>query len=270
MYIYDGKNDISNFSSDEFLQVNSSGVSNNFPGYRVLRENGRVDYHIIFVKEGKCIAVYDSQRYILKRGSVIIYPPNVRQEYYFEENCTTVWTHFTGSAAEELLKTFGLKGGIAEIEFDARISNTFLQLVNYTNQTEKRKYSTAWLHMLVAYIAESFCEKNALPQIITDALTYISINYDKELSLDKLASSACLSKSRFSHLFSEATGTTPKKYQQKLRLTCAAELLTTTSMTVGEIAEKVGYSDGLYFSRIFKLKYGVSPVGYRYCPKHDD
>jgi AraC-like DNA-binding protein len=226
-----------------------------------------VDYHIIFVKEGKCIAIYEGKKYILNKGNIMIYPPDVRHEYYFEESCTTIWTHFAGRNAAELLEESGLKSGFGGIEFDARILNTFLQLGYYTNQAEKRKYSSAWLHMLVAYIAESLRDKTFLPQTITDALSYISINYDKELSLEKLAASACLSKSRFSHLFSELTGTTPKKYQQKLRLTCAAELLSTTLMTVGEIAEKVGYSDGLYFSRIFKSKYGVSPMGYRYSVK---
>jgi AraC family transcriptional activator of pobA len=43
----------------------------------------------------------------------------------------------------------------------------------------------------------------------------------------------------------------------------AARLLRFTDLTVGEIAFRAGYEDQLYFSRAFKRRYGVAPMGYR-------
>ncbi|MFR9256269.1 MAG: helix-turn-helix domain-containing protein [Merdibacter sp.] len=42
----------------------------------------------------------------------------------------------------------------------------------------------------------------------------------------------------------------------------AARLLRQTS-SVQDIAEKVGYSDSAYFSRVFKSAYGASPEAWR-------
>ena len=53
------------------------------------------------------------------------------------------------------------------------------------------------------------------------------------------------------------------KYQQQLRLTEGARLLSDTDWSVRRIAEQVGYTDPLYFSRLFRRKYGKSPVHYR-------
>ena len=44
----------------------------------------------------------------------------------------------------------------------------------------------------------------------------------------------------------------------------AARLLRFTTLTVGEIAFRAGYSDQLYFARAFRRHYGVSPTDYRH------
>lgn len=43
----------------------------------------------------------------------------------------------------------------------------------------------------------------------------------------------------------------------------AQSLLENTEYNIGEIAEIVGYDNPLYFSRVFKKEYGVSPAQYR-------
>ncbi len=90
----------------------------------------------------------------------------------------------------------------------------------------------------------------------------MNANYQKPITLAELAEKAGYSKSRFSHLFSEITGTTPKQYLNNVRLQVSCELLS-TGLTVAEIADRCGFNDPLYYSRIFKKKYGLSPTGYR-------
>ena len=43
----------------------------------------------------------------------------------------------------------------------------------------------------------------------------------------------------------------------------AARLLRFTTLTVGEIAFRAGYTDQLYFSRAFRRRYGAAPTDYR-------
>ena len=48
-----------------------------------------------------------------------------------------------------------------------------------------------------------------------------------------------------------------------MKVEYARYLLETSDSTVQEIADKVGYNDALYFSRLFKKEEGVAPHAYR-------
>ncbi len=60
-------------------------------------------------------------------------------------------------------------------------------------------------------------------------------------------------------LFSAAYGTTPVAYRRGLRLRRARELLVSSQMNVSEVAYAVGFTDPLYFSRVFKARFGATP-----------
>ncbi len=61
----------------------------------------------------------------------------------------------------------------------------------------------------------------------------------------------------------QATGRTTKEHVTDRRLLEAARLLRFTTLTVGEIAYRAGYTDQLYFSRAFRRRYGAAPTDYR-------
>jgi len=56
-------------------------------------------------------------------------------------------------------------------------------------------------------------------------------------------------------------------YLIRVRVGRACQLLDLTDLSVKEIAERVGYSDPYYFSRLFKKATAHSPVAYRNLPK---
>jgi len=55
----------------------------------------------------------------------------------------------------------------------------------------------------------------------------------------------------------------PAQYILSLWMVNAQSLLENTDYKIGEIAEIMGYDNQLYFSRVFRKEYGVSPVQYR-------
>lgn len=69
--------------------------------------------------------------------------------------------------------------------------------------------------------------------------------------------------------FKKETGTTPHDFLLKERMSLASQLLSSgisnkfSSYSISQVAEACGYSEPLYFSRVFKKYFGVSPSGYK-------
>jgi signal transduction histidine kinase/DNA-binding response OmpR family regulator/ligand-binding sensor domain-containing protein len=88
--------------------------------------------------------------------------------------------------------------------------------------------------------------------------------HDPEFDVDKLAADAGVSRSSLFTKFKALTGITPNDYIRNKRLKRAAVLLRDQpELRVVEIAEQLGFGSPVYFSRIFKARYGVSPAQYR-------
>ena len=60
-------------------------------------------------------------------------------------------------------------------------------------------------------------------------------------------------------LFKKALGATPVAYRTKLRLRRAREMLMSSQRNVSQVAQAVGFADPLYFSRVFRKTFGVTP-----------
>lgn len=86
---------------------------------------------------------------------------------------------------------------------------------------------------------------------------------DSELNVHFLASNMCISRSLLFKKVKSLTGMGIIDYLNKLRIERASLLLTTTSMTLTEISELVGFSTLRYFSKVFKAIKGVAPSEYK-------
>lgn len=94
-------------------------------------------------------------------------------------------------------------------------------------------------------------------------LDYIEQHYSEEMSLEELAKSASVSKSECLRCFNQTLQTTPYKYLVEYRLARAEQLLLDNSLSIGEIAEQVGFHQVSYFGKCFREKTGYSPREYR-------
>jgi len=102
---------------------------------------------------------------------------------------------------------------------------------------------------------------------IIRAMRFISRNNDIHISLDKLATEACLSKDHFIRLFHQEVGETPANYIIRRKLEQAELWLVTTDKPIKNIAAALGYDDTSYFIRLFRQRIGMSPQQYREADK---
>lgn len=94
------------------------------------------------------------------------------------------------------------------------------------------------------------------------AMDYLAAHPAEPFHLPTLATHCALSASRLGHLFTAATGLSPQRYAEELKLREAAQLLTHTGLTVAEVAAATGFDDPLYFSKRFRRHFGHPPSRY--------
>jgi len=99
--------------------------------------------------------------------------------------------------------------------------------------------------------------------VVKKALAYMQANFDRPLTLEEVAREVHVSPYYLSHLLSRETESSFMEHLTAMRMTRARRLLAASDLPVGEVASRVGFSDGNYFARVFKRETGLTPSGYR-------
>jgi len=100
-------------------------------------------------------------------------------------------------------------------------------------------------------------------RIAHTAIQHMLANLDARLSVNDLAHLCGVGVTSFSSRFRQATGVTPHRYLRRARIERSCELLRTTSLTIGEVSEAVGFRGQSHFCRAFVHERGVTPSAYR-------
>lgn len=259
--------------SNDYISLNACGRQHLFTKRRgSYRPYGRKDYHILYIAEGKCTVTENGEKTEAPKGSVIVYLPNQPQEYSFnpDDGSVSYYIHFTGSGCEQLMRDTALN---QKNIFYIGKSHTLEELINtlINEYKQKLKFSNHRINGILLEIISLIGRKNAYMmsggndtnkrfEIVCE---YIHNNFSANLTMKELATMCNLSESRFSHLFTEIFGKSPKQYIMNVRMENAKELLLDSDMSILEIGSAVGFDDQNYFSRIFKKHCGMSPNEFR-------
>ena len=93
--------------------------------------------------------------------------------------------------------------------------------------------------------------------------SYININYALDLTLDQLSKIACMGLTKLKKSFKEVYKCTITEYIQHRRMEEAAHFFTSTDLTIGQVANLVGYKSASRFAELFKKIFGIRPIEYR-------
>jgi two-component system response regulator YesN len=111
------------------------------------------------------------------------------------------------------------------------------------------------------YLNESIKLQDNKP--IRLAKQYIQEHYSEQIKLEDVANKVYLSPSYFSNIFKKETGQNFTDFLVDYRMQEAKELLRNADLSVNEIADRVGYVEQRYFSKLFKKVVGIKPTEYR-------
>lgn len=92
---------------------------------------------------------------------------------------------------------------------------------------------------------------------------YIDSNYAQDISLDTLSKISHLNKYYMVHAFTKQFGISPMNYLCEVRIKISKELLSSTDMSITEIAQSSGFSSQSYFAQCFQKHCGMTASAYR-------
>lgn len=95
------------------------------------------------------------------------------------------------------------------------------------------------------------------------SISYIHERYYEKITVEDLASIAHMSRSSYLKKFGEICKMSPSAYLIKIRLESAAVMLSSTDLSISDIAYKTGFYDASHFTRAFEKAYATSPMAYR-------
>ncbi|MGM0922971.1 MAG: response regulator transcription factor [Bacillota bacterium] len=126
---------------------------------------------------------------------------------------------------------------------------------------ELKKELQEWVMEMIEQLTAVYNEQNT--DHLQLAKRWIKEHLHESITIERIAKEMYMNPTYFCELFKSQTGETVLDYITKERMQKAKELLLRTDLRVYEIAQRVGYTDTKYFSKLFKRYFDELPSIYR-------
>ncbi|HHD2586539.1 AraC family transcriptional regulator [Clostridium perfringens] len=256
------------------MNVDECGIEQGIPGlgynYEVLK-NAVIHY----VTKGYGTFKFNGKVYNLKQGDIFILLKGMQVEYVasIDDPWEYYWIGFSGSNANEYLNRTSITNScVANCEENSKIPQIILNMCEISKTYNPSKSDDilllkelySLLYALIEEFPKPFEYKDKeLHTYIQDALNFINSNYMHSITVQEIADYVNLSRSYLYKMFIKNLGISPQRYLINLRMYKATLLLKSTKLPIGEVANSVGYSDSLLFSKTFSKHFSMSPLNYR-------
>lgn len=238
--------------------------------YNNQKRSNYTGYILQYTLSGSGMYESDDNIYTLdqNRGFITCVPNN--SKYYLPHKKDHVWeyiyVHFNGSIAAQFYEEIcNATGNTFTLPLDnpaIQLLLTEFELLEYGKQY-KRFESGAFVYTFLTTFLREILSPASSSNLMTNAVHWINANYASDTSLSDLCKNLRITPSHLSRSFHKNIGISPMEYLTKVRLEHAMQLLATTTLSINEIAAFCGFSNGNYFSKVFKKKLGLTPSDYR-------
>ena len=220
---------------------------------------------LLFMPEG-CDLLYtlpNGEKLRAKDGDTVLLPRG--SEY------TLTFENFTAPIATSVAVNFHLKCNPEyrteniTIVTSPNARSLFLEAERLTRSARAcpARFNSVILEIITAIGESSLENQKHTSAIVNAALEYMHANISESIDVAFLAQMSGVSEVYFRRLFKQAMGMTAVRYRLLLRLRRAADYLRYTDLSVGAIADSLGFSDSPHLVRAFRAEFGVTPYEYK-------
>lgn len=246
------------------------------PGHRY-GPNRRESYVIHVILGGQGTLETDGKVYHLGTGDVFLLYPGIEAWYQAdnENPWEYLWMGFQGYKAEKIMERAGFEKNTPVHHVDCgKLLKKYIDIILESHELsmEEEIRRNGCVRLFMAELMAS--NERLYPEILQDhsypgsvyvehAIEYMTHHYREKIRINELADYIGVNRSYLTDMFKKTINCSPKEYLVNLRMEEAKNLLHNTQKQINEIAEEVGYTDQLAFSKIFKQHCGMSPREYR-------
>lgn len=247
------------------------------------------DIELIYIINGEMTYDINAEKILLKEKDCLVI--NSRQMHYghsnMDYNCTFICILFHPSLLSE--NNYLYENYVLPV-----IQNTNIEYLHFDSQEEaglrirhlaqqicsiKEKHPIAYEFEAIGYIniLWSILYNQFEPllrmepdtgssdlQLQRKMISYIHQHYYEQLTLDDIAQSGNISRSKCCIIFKRYLHQSPIDFLNAYRLEVCCHLLKNTDSNITQIATACGFNHLSYFSKIFLRKYGCTPSAYRH------
>lgn len=247
-------------------------------------------YNIGFTLQGHRRTITPTYSYSYQAGDVALLPPFIlhRTLAEYEEPYERIMIKFSPEFAKPFIQKVGqdVFQQLYEMpvyhftkESQERLKAIFFDILEeYQKNTPYKEFILQGMlfRLFTTVIEEHIPTQTVIkpmplsPQII-NAIVYMEKHYKEQPSMEEVAEHVNFSTGYFSRLFHSQLGMTYSAYLNNIQIRHVQILLSTTTMSITDIAHETGYCHSEYLSAQFKKKTGMTPSQYRkHCISQKD
>jgi len=234
-------------------------------GYHLSR-NHFDSYLLLFIEKGNMEIMLNDKAYTATAGDIVFIDCYEPHQYSSHTDCETLWLHFDGASARAYFDY--IKKLSAPVITSGSFNLLYQQLYTLyncfksSNIPSEPELSLSILTLLHKIIL-SLESKAPVSDAVQKAAAFISANFKNKISIDAISSEAGFSPYYFIRVFKKEIGMTPHQYLLSTRIAAARYSLSTTRMSISEIATSCGFDDDSAFCYAFRKWENMTPTEYR-------
>ena len=226
------------------------------------KEGIRSVYSLFLITRGSGELVLDDRHYDLEKGNLFLILPSARYSIRAKQDLEYAYVSFLGVGAPILVQRLTKNGVMKIFEGTDGLIAYWKQALAHAHPKNIDLISKGVLEYSTALLIDDVPQESATKSVVRIE-QYIRRNFTLPgIRLHSVAKQFGYSEKYLSKLFLRHTGMHFGEYLTNLRINAACGLMQERQSSVKEVAFACGFTDPLYFSKVFKVKMGVTPSAF--------